>query len=601
MSAVRSWGRGIAVAVLLSTWTAGGLAAQAGEEPIAELGAGPAGVEWRPLVDAERLILTVTGPHRFQLRQELAAGTSPTFSLFDARGQRRPDGSYTWELRAVPRVRPRLRERLARARQSGDEALVESILRAAGLPLEPRVQSGTFAIRGGSFVLAGLDEEPGAPRPAARTGPDRVAPADQVVNDDLILNGSACVGADCAAGETFDLETLRLKDNNLRLHFEDTSAAGFPAGDWQIAVNDTASGGADRFSIADLSAGRTPFTVAAGAPDNALFTGASGHLGLGTATPARDLHAVSGNSPALRLEQDGTSGLGVQTWDVGGNEAGFFVRDVTAGNLLPLQVRPGAPSSSLDVRANGDVGIGTAAAAEKVHVFENLDAISMLVVENPHPGASAAGVLRARSDVAIVNFQAHGSGRTISRFGQTLGGWIEMIQSFGNGFIIGTTVNKPLILGTNSANRLHITDTGRVGIGTSAPASLLHVNGGDVRVSGGSFIDDGVTLNVPDYVFEPGYPLMPLAELRDFVAREKHLPNVPSAAEVKRDGLDVSRFQMRLLEKVEELTLYTLAQDGEIARLRAQNAALEAELQALNAALAARLAAVEQALGTGSR
>ena len=59
-----------------------------------------------------------------------------------------------------------------------------------------------------------------------------------------------------------------------------------------------------------------------------------------------------------------------------------------------------------------------------------------------------------------------------------------------------------------------------IGIGTTTPASKLHVNG-DIRVSGGSFIDDGVTLNAPDYVFEPSYKLMPLEELREFVTQEK--------------------------------------------------------------------------------
>jgi hypothetical protein len=72
---------------------------------------------------------------------------------------------------------------------------------------------------------------------------------------------------------------------------------------------------------------------------------------------------------------------------------------------------------------------------------------------------------------------------------------------------------------------------------------------------------------------------MPLAELKAFIEREKHLPNVPNRDEVKAKGLNLSEFQMRLLEKVEELTLYTVRQHDEIQALRAHLAELENTLQ----------------------
>ena len=119
---------------------------------------------------------------------------------------------------------------------------------------------------------------------------------------------------------------------------------------------------------------------------------------------------------------------------------------------------------------------------------------------------------------------------------------------------------------------------GNVGIGTNSPSDRLHVSGGNIRVTGGAFIDDGTTLNVPDYVFEAGYALMPLEELRAYIAEEKHLPNVPSIDDVNAMGLNLSDFQMRLLEKVEELTLYTLQQDDMIQAQAAEIAGLMAQV-----------------------
>jgi hypothetical protein len=85
----------------------------------------------------------------------------------------------------------------------------------------------------------------------------------------------------------------------------------------------------------------------------------------------------------------------------------------------------------------------------------------------------------------------------------------------------------------------------------------------------------------PDYVFEPDYELMPLSELADFVTRERHLPNVPNAVEVEKNGINVNDFPMALLEKIEELTLYTIDQHEQLTSLGAENSELKARLEAL--------------------
>jgi hypothetical protein len=197
---------------------------------------------------------------------------------------------------------------------------------------------------------------------AALIGISASASADIVHLDDVIVDGSICVGQDCVNGESFGFDTIRIKENNLRIRAVDTSnSASFPTRDWQITFNDSSNGGANKFSIDDIDGGRTPFTIEGNAPSHSLYVDDGGRLGLGTNTPVADIHVKSGNTPTMRLEQDGSSGFTPQTWDVAGNEAGFFIRDATNGSTLPLRILPGAPSAALVVTADGDVGVGVMA------------------------------------------------------------------------------------------------------------------------------------------------------------------------------------------------------------------------------------------------
>lgn len=195
--------------------------------------------------------------------------------------------------------------------------------------------------------------------------------ADQVFNDELIVTSSACMGNDCVNGESFGFYTLKLKENNLRILFQDTSnSAAFPTTDWSLTANDAGNGGANKFSIEDIDASRTIFTLEASAPTNSFYITNSGNVGIGTSTPAMELQLTDGDTPTLRLNQDTSNGFNSQSWDIGGNEAGFFVRDVTNDSKLPLRIRSSAPTSSIDVSASGFVGINNGAATSRLDVID---------------------------------------------------------------------------------------------------------------------------------------------------------------------------------------------------------------------------------------
>jgi len=316
------------------------------------------GIEWRAFVDYERLSLTISGPNGFTLSREFEAGRPAVLRVGELGAKFPADGEYTWELRVIPRIAPETKRRLAAARKAGDDDAVARIQEEAGLNRD-NARSGAFTIHAGSFVTGG-DELPSTGR-KVNANALKPAPADVVTADDSIVQGSLCVGLDCVNNESFGFDTIRLKENNTRIKFEDTStSAGFPNNKWQLTANDSASGGANKFSIDDTTNSRTPFTIRAGAPNDSLFISSNGKLGLRNASPVLDIHVTTGDTPAIRQEQTNASGFTAQTWDIGANEANWFVRDVTGGSRLPLRIRPGAPTSSIDVAANGWVGMGTA-------------------------------------------------------------------------------------------------------------------------------------------------------------------------------------------------------------------------------------------------
>jgi hypothetical protein len=227
------------------------------------------------------------------------------------------------------------------------------------------------------------------------------AMADQVIADDLIVQGSICAGQDCVNGESFGFDTLRLKENNLRIKAQDTSnSASFPTTDWQITFNDSGNGGANKFSIDDIDGGRTPFTIEASSPTNSLYVDDGGRIGNGTATPVVELHVVDGDSPTLRLEQDGSSGFTPQTWDMASNEANFFIRDVTNGSQLPFRIQPGADTNSLYIADDNNIGMGTTTPDVTLHIRKTDDTAG-LIVEEANSTTAFRNLLELRNNGAM--------------------------------------------------------------------------------------------------------------------------------------------------------------------------------------------------------
>lgn len=116
---------------------------------------------------------------------------------------------------------------------------------------------------------------------------------------------------------------------------------------------------------------------------------------------------------------------------------------------------------------------------------------------------------------------------------------------------------------------MRIDQFGNVGIGTTTPKAKLSVNGNLWATA----IKVAATNPWPDYVFDPAYERLPLMELESFIKTNKHLPEIPSAKAIEKDGINLGDMNTKLLKKIEELTLYLieLKKDNDVLKERVKN------------------------------
>jgi hypothetical protein len=121
------------------------------------------------------------------------------------------------------------------------------------------------------------------------------------------------------------------------------------------------------------------------------------------------------------------------------------------------------------------------------------------------------------------------------------------------------------------AGDAYISSDLRIATTTQATGYALSVNG---KVACEEVLVEDLA-NWPDYVFAEDYKLMSIEELEKSIEKNKHLPGLPSAAEIEENGLMLGDMQKKLMEKVEELTLYTIQQGKMISELQQKMENLE--------------------------
>ena len=413
-----------------------------------------------------------------------------------------------------------------------------------------------------------------------------------------------------------DLEIEGTGDQILSIHTLDAgiSKAGldlnrdnaFSATDWRI-VND---GGTLNFLDAINN-----FT---GAADLNMTLSQNGNLGLGTGDPLSHLHISGSTDQLLKIHRttDGTGLAGIDLlrynefsatdWRIVNDGGTFKILDAT-NNFI------GAADQNLTITSSGNVGIGIIAPEAPLHVdgtnlisetgngffqlgdpagnhlrFDNNEILARngdntallflqfwsgnLSLCDDNAGRVGIGTSSPQSKVHIVDgadVSLTGGGELV--LGATTGPNIAMdgneIQARNNG------AGSSLFLQTSAGDVLMIpNETGQVGIGV---ASSLNMPADDYLLAvDGKIISEEVRVEIsgswPDYVFDQDYRLTPLSELENQLKSQGHLPGIPSAAQVKEEGILLGDMQRAMLEKIEELTLYVIALQKEIDDLKSQ-------------------------------
>jgi hypothetical protein len=350
------------------------------------------------------------------------------------------------------------------------------------------------------------------------------------------------------------------------------------------------------------------------AQNTGIYVNSSNNVGIGTTSPLTTIDVAG----TLRLDNPTTQANYFATLSPRYDSSHPFSLSVenntggTASEVLGIYSPGGGGSLNLAIGLHGNVGIGTTTPSQQLSVANTIAVTNYAGIQYILMGNQDSGGV---NDPAVIE-SANGSlyfGHGSSWSGQ--GGTITQNVTFTQGGNVGIGISSPGALLTlksdNSTQPFYVydnsynavarityngqlllrpnnsTDTvsinsngnsflngGNVGIGTTSPQYPLDVAG---QVHASSFVASSGN-NYADFVFKPGYKLEPLSAVEASIKKDGHLPGIPSEAEATAHGIDLTSMQVKLLQKIEELTLHQIDEEKRIEQLEKENAELRESL-----------------------
>ncbi len=329
--------------------------------------------------------------------------------------------------------------------------------------------------------------------------------------------------------------------------------------------------------------GKLHFTIQA---NPRLTIGFNGFVGIGTTAPQYLTHISGGD-----LFVESSLGKFILGYNTGGSQ--WRMTTSGAGADMRWYTYNGTTETPMHYfQQNGNVGIATGIPTPLARL--DVKGVGTTSSTNTFALRNSSGdtLLRMRDDGRMgIGYNGPTYGRQINLGGTGINFYTSNEAAFG-GAVFPTDTSLVIWSNSNSNNYLVLQPSwGNTGIGTYTPNAKFHLNGAQLIGSNSARIATGYSLSVdgkimseestvlnstswPDYVFEDSYNLMPLEEVERRVKSEKHLPNIPSASEIDEKGINLGDMNRRLIEKVEELTLYLI-------ELKKENKALNERLSKL--------------------